>query len=138
MKETLPKKQDRYFEAVGRRKEAVARVRLFTGGKASFVVNGVDYKKYFPLLRYQAIAAAPLSKVTLTTQVAVEAKLMGGGVSAQAEALSLGISRALLKVSPETRTILKSLGFLTRDARAVERKKYGLKKARRAPQWSKR
>ena len=127
----------RYHEAVGRRKTAVARVRIFgKGGDIS--VNGKEYKKYFTVARHQVGVAAPFKEAQLEGKFGVEAKVAGGGIGAQAEAVRHGISRALLKINPELKKPLKRAGFLTRDPRMVERKKYGLKKARRAPQWAKR
>jgi small subunit ribosomal protein S9 len=126
----------KYIEAVGRRKTAIARVRV-THGKGSMTVNDMDAKKYFPLARQVAAARAPMDKLDLgTLDVSVHVK--GGGVSAQAEAIKLGLARAILKETPEWKQRLRALGYLTRDSRAVERKKYGLLKARRAPQWAKR
>lgn len=126
----------RYFEAVGRRKTAVARVRLFAG-KGNITVNDAPIEKYFTLARYSHAAVAPLRSLGLD-KFSVHAKIKGGGVSAQAGAFRHGLSRALVLADPELKKRLRVLGFLTRDSRMVERKKYGLKKARRAPQWAKR
>jgi small subunit ribosomal protein S9 len=119
----------------------VARVRFFPEegkkGEASIMVNGLDYKNYFPLVRYRQAAAAPL-RLLSQPRGRIEVKVGGGGVMAQAEAITLGLARALVKFNPELKTQLRAFGYLTRDPRMVERKKYGLKKARRAPQWSKR
>ena len=130
-------KQERYFEAVGRRKTAVARVRLFTK-KTDIEANGKDLEIYFPTLRLQRAVTAPFDEMKIADKLGASIKLSGGGISAQAEAASLGISRALVKFNADFRKRLKRFGHLTRDSRAVERKKYGLKKARRAPQWKKR
>jgi len=130
-------KPERYFEAVGRRKTAVARVRLFTK-KTDIEANGKDLKVYFPTLRLQRAVTAPFDKMKIADKLGASIKLSGGGISAQADAASLGISRALVKFNADFRKRLKRFGHLTRDSRAVERKKYGLKKARRAPQWKKR
>lgn len=127
----------KYYEAVGRRKTSVARVRLFEGGEG-VEVNGKNYKDYFKIDRQRSAVTAPLEKVVLADKLKATVKVTGGGLSAQAEAIRHGISRALLKYDGEFRKKLKPLNFLTRDPRMVERKKYGLKKARRAPQWSKR
>ncbi|MCR4328692.1 MAG: 30S ribosomal protein S9 [Patescibacteria group bacterium] len=127
----------RYVESVGRRKTAVARIRLMKG-KGSIVVNEKKANDYFPIERLQAILRSPLSKLNIQDQVDVSAKVLGGGTSAQAEAIRHGIARALVMYNPETKIQLHAFGFLTRDSRMVERKKYGLKKARRAPQWAKR
>jgi len=131
------KKVARYIEAVGRRKTAIARVRV-SGGKGAFVVNGKEFKQYFNLERLWLAASAPLRELKLGDKFDVEARVSGGGVKAQAGAVRLGLSRALVLGDPEFKKRLRKLGFLTRDSRKVERKKYGLKKARRAPQWQKR
>ncbi len=133
-KETAP----RYFEAVGRRKTSIARVRLFDTGKGGIIVNGKDFWQYFPTLDSRNMVEQPLKEVQLLGKVRVEAKIKGGGISSQAGALRHGISRALQKFHSEFRKPLKKLGFLKRDARMKERRKFGLKKARKAPQWSKR
>lgn len=131
------KSKEHYFEAVGRRKTAVARVRLFTK-KTDIEANGKDLKVYFPTLRLQKAVTAPFDKMKIADKLGASIKLSGGGISAQADAAALGISRALVKFNADFRKRLKRFGHLTRDSRAVERKKYGLKKARRAPQWKKR
>src|SRR6266513_2980301 len=125
------------IQTTGRRKESIARVRLRPGtGKIS--VNGRDFPAYFPILTHQVIAKEPL-RLTQTEEVYdVDATLVGGGVSGQAGAIRLGIARALVALDPDTRGVLKKAGLLTRDAREKERRKYGLKKARKAPQYSKR
>jgi small subunit ribosomal protein S9 len=130
-------KKERYFEAVGRRKTAIARVRLYTK-KTGIEVNNQDFQKYFPILRLQKKITAPLEKMKIINKLGAVVKVKGGGINAQAEAISLGIARALVKFNPDFRKRLRRAGHLTRDARVVERKKYGLKKARRAPQWQKR
>jgi small subunit ribosomal protein S9 len=130
------KKENKYFEAVGRRKTAVARVRI-TPGESGFTVNGLDYKKYFKTDHERLDAYAPL-KLAAVEKIGVSVKVMGSGLPSQAGAVSLGIARAILKMNAEMRPTLKAAGLLTRDPRMVERKKYGLKKARRAPQWAKR
>ncbi len=123
--------------ATGRRKEAVARVRLVPG-TGQFTVNGKPLAVYFPNKVHQQLVREPLVSLDAVEQFDVLARLTGGGVSGQAGALRLGIARALNLVDAENRPILKKAGFLTRDARIKERKKYGLKKARKAPQYSKR
>ena len=135
---TIEAKEPRgkYFEAVGRRKTAVARVRLFSG-KGSITVNDAPIEKYFTLARHSHTAVAPLQSLGLD-KFSVQAKIKGGGISAQAGAFRHGLSRALVLADPELKKQLRGLGFLTRDSRMVERKKYGLRKARRAPQWAKR
>jgi small subunit ribosomal protein S9 len=125
------------IQTTGRRKEAVARVRL-RPGTGKVVVNGRPIEQYFPTLAHRVIAKEPL-RLTQTEEVYdVDATLDGGGVSGQAGAIRLGIARALVDLDAETRPVLKKAGLLTRDAREKERRKYGLKKARKAPQYSKR
>jgi small subunit ribosomal protein S9 len=128
---------DRLVQTVGRRKEAVVRVRLVPGS-GGFVLNGRTLEDYFPNKVHQQIVKSPLVTVERTEGFDVHARLTGGGPSGQAGALRLAIARALIEVTPEDRPALKRAGFLTRDPRATERKKYGLKKARKAPQYSKR
>jgi small subunit ribosomal protein S9 len=128
---------DRPVQTVGRRKEAVVRVRLLPGN-GEFTLNGRTLEDYFPNKVHQQLIKAPLVTVDRTESFNIFARLVGGGPSGQAGALRLAIARALIEVSPEDRPALKRAGFLTRDARATERKKYGLKKARKAPQYSKR
>lgn len=132
-----PVKKERYFEAVGRRKTSIARVRLYTK-KESAVINDKDYKTYFPLLRLQKDVLNPLEKMKIGDKLGVVAKVKGGGIVAQAEAVRHGISRALVKFNAEFKKRLRRAGYLTRDPRMVERKKYGLRKARRGRQWRKR
>jgi len=128
---------DRPIQAVGRRKEAVVRVRLVPGS-GKFELDGRSLEAYFPNKVHQQLIKAPLVTVDRAESFDIFAHLHGGGPSGQAGALRLAISRALILVTPEDRPALKKAGFLTRDPRAVERKKYGLKKARKAPQYSKR
>lgn len=127
-----------YFEAVGRRKTAIARVRLFTRGEIVFLVNEKSYQDYFPTQELQQIALAALRKMNCFDRFRILARVKGGGIHAQAEALCHGIARALVLFNPNFRKRLKKAGYLTRDARMRERKKFGLKRARRAPQWQKR
>jgi len=122
---------------VGRRKEAVVRVRLMPG-TGSFALNGRSLESYFPNKVHQQIVKEPLVTVDKVEAYDVFANLRGGGVSGQAGALRLAIARALVSLEADDRPALKKAGFLTRDARVAERKKYGLKKARKAPQYSKR
>ena len=126
----------RYTEAVGRRKTATARVRITPAKSSSMTVNGKDATEYFPLSEMVKTAYAPLTLLGATYNVSAHVK--GGGHKAQAESIRLGISRAMIELSPEQRKDLKVKGFLKRDPRSRERKKFGLKGARRAPQWSKR
>jgi small subunit ribosomal protein S9 len=128
--------QDR-SDGTGRRKEAVARVRVVPG-TGQFQLNGRTLEEYFPSRAHRMIVAAPLRAVGKEKELDVMARLDGGGVSGQAGALRHGIARALLEIEPELRPALKREGMLTRDAREKERRKYGLKKARKAPQYSKR
>lgn len=127
--------KEKYFEGIGRRKTATARVRIIPAGKkTTLTVNGRKFDEYFKTAVQQMNALASAEGQTLE----MTAMTKGGGPSAQAEAIRLGIARALLKMDGSLRADLKAKGFLTRDSRAVERKKFGLKKARRSPQWSKR
>ena len=128
----------KYFYGTGRRKSSVARVRVYENGTGSIIINGRDIDDYFGLETLKLIVRQPLVTTELVGKVDVVVTVCGGGVSGQAGALRHGISRALLSVAPEYRAILKKAGFLTRDPRMKERKKYGLKAARRAPQFSKR
>ncbi len=134
--------KERYLEAVGRRKTAVARVRLFTGksktGKEpEMTVNGKNSSEYFFLMKHREVVRAPFEALSLKEYYATTI-VKGGGVNAQAEAIRLGLARALVAMNPIWRSKLKSLGYLRRDPRRVERKKYGLRKARRPQQWRKR
>jgi small subunit ribosomal protein S9 len=128
--------KNEYIEAVGRRKTASARVRITEAKSASMTVNGKDASDYFPLEQMVKTAFSPMQ--TLGATYSVSAKVQGGGHKAQADAIRHGLSRAMIMIVPEQRKDLKVRGFLKRDPRAKERKKFGLKGARRAPQWSKR
>jgi len=132
-----PRPGDRPIQTVGRRKEAIVRVRLMPG-TGKFTLNGKSLETYFPNKLHQQLIREPLVTVDKTERFDIFANLQGGGTSGQAGALRLAIARALIEVDAEDRPPLKRAGFLTRDARATERKKYGLKKARKAPQYSKR
>ncbi|MBX6377759.1 MAG: 30S ribosomal protein S9 [Clostridia bacterium] len=125
------------YWGTGRRKEAVARVRLVPGS-GRVVVNGREMEAYFPLPTMHVRILEPLNVTGVAGRYDVLVQVEGGGVSGQADAVRHGIARALLRVDPELRPILKKAGFLTRDPRVKERRKYGLKKARKAPQFSKR
>ena len=131
-------KPARYFEAVGRRKTSGARVRLFTQGEKILLINGKPIKEYFPDLEIQQIAISALEKMKCLDHFNVSIKVRGGGIHSQSEAIKHGISRALVKFNPDFRKRLRKAGYITRDPRERERKKFGLKRARRAPQWSKR
>jgi small subunit ribosomal protein S9 len=125
------------YSGTGRRKTSVARVRVMPGD-GKITVNGRDYTEYFPRQAYQASVTAPLKVLEAETRYDVAVQVQGGGPTGQADAVRHGIARALAEESQEARSELKDAGLLTRDARAVERKKYGLKKARKRPQFSKR
>ena len=126
-----------YMYGTGRRKSSVARVHLFPGGTGKITINGRDIDDYFGLETLKLIVRQPLATTNTTDKVDIEATVTGGGVTGQAGAIRHGISRALLQVDESYRPALKAAGFLTRDPRMKERKKYGLKGARRAPQFSK-
>lgn len=130
-------KPERYYEAVGRRKTATARVRLYTKGQG-ITVNGQDYEKYFPTDLLQKIADASLRKMKSLERFRLSAKTSGGGLKAQAEAIRHGTARVLITFNPDFAKRLKRAGYLTRDPRMKERKKPGLKRARKGPRWAKR
>lgn len=128
-----------YYEGVGRRKAATARVRLYTEGrKGAVLVNDRTIETYFPGSDHVRVALEPLEATGLAGNFFVSVHVQGGGISGQAGAVRLGIARALLKSDPELRPTLRQSGFLTRDPRVKERKKPGLKRARKAPQYTKR
>ncbi len=127
-----------YLYGTGRRKSSVARVHLIPGGTGTITINGRSIDDYFGLETLKLIVRQPLVTTGTTDKVDIEATVTGGGVTGQAGAIRHGIARALLQVNEEYRAPLKAAGFLTRDPRMKERKKYGLKAARRAPQFSKR
>ena len=127
-----------YQYGTGRRKSSVARVRVYQGGTGSITINGRDIDDYFGLDTLKLITRQPLALTDTLGKVDVVATVAGGGVTGHAGALRHGIARALLEINPDFRGALKKAGFLTRDPRMKERKKYGLKAARRAPQFSKR
>jgi len=124
-------------QSTGRRKRAVARVR-FRPGTGKITINGRDVEDFFPNATHRMILSEPLRLTETSEAYDIDATLHGGGTSGQAGAVRLGIARSLIELDPETRPALKKAGFLTRDAREKESKKYGLKKARKAPQYSKR
>lgn len=126
-----------YHEAIGRRKTARARVRIREAANPVFVVNTRPLHDFFPARELQQIAIQPIEKLGLSG-MKIEVRTTGGGIRGQAEAIRHGVARALIKKDASLRPLLKVHGFLTRDARAKERRKFGLKKARRAPQWAKR
>ena len=126
------------FWGTGRRKKAIARVRLIPGGNGTIVINDRAFEDYFPQGTLQYIVKQPLVAVDVETKYDIFVNVVGGGYTGHAGAIRLGVARALLEAEENSRPTLKAAGFLTRDPRAKERKKYGLKKARRAPQFSKR
>jgi len=125
-----------YIETVGRRKTSVARVRITPSLKTTFLINEKELEKYFPTKEMVIIVRQPLEAVT--DKFKVTSHIKGGGIHSQSEALRHGIARALTEYNGELRKTLKKAGYLKRDPRAKERRKFGLKKARKAPQWSKR
>ena len=127
-------KTEKYIEGIGRRKSAVARVRITPASKTSFVINDKNIADYFKTASLQRTVEEALGEKTYSVSV----KVIGGGIASQAESVRLGLSRALVKENAETRKELKAKGFLKRDPRIKERRKFGLKKARKAAQWSKR
>lgn len=133
-----PPKPERYFGAVGRRKTAVARIRLFTRGEKQLLIKNKPYQEYFSTPETQQLATASLRKMKCLDKFRILVKVRGGGYHAQAEAVRHGIARVLVKFNPNFRKRLRKAGYLTRDPRMRERKKFGLKRARRAPQWAKR
>ena len=128
----------KYFYGTGRRKSSVARVRVYENGTGSITINGRDINDYFGLDTLKLVVNQPLVTTATVGKFDIVVTVAGGGVSGQAGAIRHGISRALILLNPEFRPALKAAGFLTRDPRMKERKKYGLKAARRAPQFSKR
>jgi small subunit ribosomal protein S9 len=151
-KPTAKEKPERYLEAVGRRKTSIARIRLFTKrgarvireaetpdlGEKDFSVNGKPYNVYFPTLELQQTAKSAFEKMNCLDKFRIQILVKGGGLHSQAEAVRHGSARVLVLFNPDFRKRLKKVGFLTRDPRMRERKKFGLKRARRAPQWAKR
>jgi small subunit ribosomal protein S9 len=135
---SIDKNTNKFFSAIGKRKTSAARVRLSLSNEPNFIINNKHYNVYFPNFELQQIVKSALDKVEQFGKLAVSVVVMGGGIKSQAEAIRHGISRALVKFNPDFRKILKHAGFLTRDPRMRERKKFGLKRARRAPQWQKR
>lgn len=135
---SLKNKKRTYIYNVGKRKTAIATVRVYKKGEGRVEINGKDLTEYFKEAHLQEIAVAPLELVTQRKNVNVTIKVVGGGRKGQAESIRNGIAKALLELNPNFRKPLKKAGFLSRDARKKERKKPGLKSARRAPQWRKR
>jgi len=138
-KKPAAKKSLRYIEEIGRRKTATARVRIFPkSGQIENLINGKTLEKYFPTKELQRTVLSPFEKLDYVDKFEFTVVVKGGGVTSQADAVRHGIAKALTTFDPENRIRLKSTGYLTRDPRMRERKKFGLKRARRAPQWSKR
>jgi small subunit ribosomal protein S9 len=127
-----------YYQATGRRKSATARVRLFPGGSGKIVVNGREVETYFVRERDVKFLREPMQATATVEKFDVSVKVVGGGITGQAGAVRHGVARALVEADPELRPTLRKSGFLTRDPRAKERKKPGLKRARKAPQYTKR
>ncbi|GAB4519861.1 MAG: 30S ribosomal protein S9 [Anaerolineae bacterium] len=127
-----------YYEGVGRRKAATARVRLFPGGTGNLVINDKDGREYLPREGDVEILLEPLSTIGQESSYDISVHVNGGGVSGQRDAIQLGVARALLKIDPDLRPRMREGGYLTRDARVKERKKPGLKRARKAPTYTKR
>ncbi len=127
-----------YIYSIGKRKTSIATIRLFKNGQGEIMVNKKDYKNYFPSLKHQEMIVAPLMLCGKTDTVDLSIKVVGGGMTGQVDSIRHGIAKGLLKLNTDFKKQLKSVGLLTRDARIKERKKYGLKGARRAPQWQKR
>lgn len=134
----MEKKKKNYIEAVGRRKTATARVRITEASKGGYEINGKELSVYFPTAELQKIITEAFVKAEHASAFTVTAKVSGGGIHAQAEAVRHGISRALVSDAEDLKPKLKRAGYLKRDPRVKERRKFGLKKARKAPQWSKR
>ena len=129
--------EERYFYAIGKRKCAVARVRLFPGS-GTLIVNGKSLEEVLPLRTLQEMVQEPFRVSQLTNNYNASIKVVGGGIAGQAQAIRHGIARALVVANEELRPVMRKAGLLTRDARVKERKKYGLKRARKAPQYTKR
>lgn len=127
-----------YIQTIGRRKEAVAQVRLYPNGAGKVTINGREAKDYFTIETMLQKVILPFEKIGMANQFDVTVQVKGGGIAGQADSVQLGVARALVEWNVSLRTTLKKEGYLSRDARVRERKKYGKKSARRSPQWSKR
>jgi small subunit ribosomal protein S9 len=130
--------EERYYEGLGRRKRATARVRLYPGGRGQILINGKPFDDYFGRSKDWTAVQSPFEVTQTEGQFDVTVLVKGGGITGQSEAVRMGTARALLEVNPEYRSALRKAGYLTRDAREKERKKPGLKRARKAPQYTKR
>lgn len=128
----------KYIQSIGRRKRSVAQVRLYAGGSGAVTVNNKDIKDYFGTAGLRENAVIPLKEVGRTESVDITVRVVGGGMTGQSDAIKLGIARALVKEDETVKTSIKAKGLLTRDPRRKERKKFGLRGARRAKQWRKR
>lgn len=131
-------KEFNFFEGIGRRKTSSARVRIFPDAEKKIIINGKNFEDYFPTLETKEIAVSPLKEADLLGKIGVSANVKGGGPHSQSEAVRHGLAKAVSIFNPELKKEMKKRGFLTRDSRMRERKKPGLKRARRAPQWKKR
>lgn len=131
-------KERKFIYSIGRRKASRSRVRVYVDGSGDFIVNKKAVGDYFPWVEYRDIAISPLKEFDGAKSVDVSVKVIGGGARGQAESIRLGVSKALLSIDADLRKRFRQLGYLTRDSRVKERKKPGLKRARRAPQWQKR
>ncbi|MFH1632104.1 MAG: 30S ribosomal protein S9 [bacterium] len=129
---------EKYYQTIGRRKRAIAQIRLFPGGSGKVTINNKDIKDYLPTEELRQTAVAPLKEMGKLESTDVTVRVLGGGMTGQAEAITMGIGRALVKIDESLRKTVRAQGFLTRDARRKERKKFGLRGARRATQWRKR
>ncbi|MDA1038214.1 MAG: 30S ribosomal protein S9 [bacterium] len=138
MDEVEEVEKKKYIPGLGRRKRSIAQVRLISGGTGKITVNDKPLEEYLPVETSQLSVISPLRETGTLDTFDITVKVVGGGMTGQADAIRLGISRGLIEYNPEFRAVLKKLGYLRRDAREKERKKPGLKGARRAPQWSKR
>jgi len=137
-KKPKEEKIDKFYQAIGKRKTSIARVRIWTRGEKEFLINKKPLAEYFPTPELQKITTASLEKMKCTQKFKILVLVKGGGISSQAEAIRHGLAKTLVLFNPDFRKRLKKAGFLRRDARRRERKKFGLKRARRAPQWKKR
>jgi small subunit ribosomal protein S9 len=131
-------KKDEYLYSVGKRKTSVAQIRVFKKGEGNVEVNAKDFKVYFPKSEWQETVLSPLKMIGQDDKLNVTVKVSGGGIFSQAQAIRHGLAKALIQLNPNFRKPLKKAGYITRDPRKKERKKPGLKSARRAPQWKKR
>ena len=139
-KSAVGKTERKYFYALGRRKTSIAQVRIYpvSGKEGEFKVNGKNLVQYLTIKRFQTAALSPLTRLGLEGKFDISVKVFGGGINGQADAIKLGLARALVLADGNSHKALKDNGFLTRDSRKVERKKPGKKKARKSPQWAKR